>query len=83
MAMKRVVDGRIGEFYKELVEMVGDGDEDDGSGGNLVVVEEEELEDGVYKVERRKKKVSALKTACNNDYCYYNYKMNAIMITIV
>ena len=50
------------------------------------MVVEEELEDGVYKVERiverRKKKVSAL-TACNNDYCYYNYKMNAIMITIV
>ena len=82
MAMKRVVDGRIGGFYKELVEMVGDGDEDDGSGGNLVVVEEE-LEDEVYKVERRKKKVSALMTACNNDYCYYNYKMNAIIITIV
>ena len=52
-----------------------------------MVVEEEELEDGVYKVERiverRKKKVSALMTACNNDYCYYIYKMNAIMITIV
>ena len=52
MAMKRVVDGRIGRYYKALVEMVGDGDEDDGSGGNLVVVEEEELEDRVYKVER-------------------------------
>ena len=67
MATKRVVDGRIGGYYKELVEMVGDGDEGDGSGGNLVVVEEE-LEDGEYKVERiverRKKKVSALHDDC-------------------
>ena len=47
MATKRVVDARIGRYYKELVEMVGNGDEEDGSGGNLVVVEE--LEDGVYK----------------------------------